>query len=88
MDLNSGAKITRRSWTELPMPARVITRINCIGRNQRIPSTITYANRRGDEIVDTIHDYENETDDTDIDDSTYATDLYEDDETLEFDDPH
>eukprot|EP00957_Ditylum_brightwellii_P093362 7109231-Ditylum_brightwellii.AAC.1 len=88
MDLNSGAKIIRQLWTELPMPTRVITRINSIRRNQQMPSTITYANRRGDEIVNTIHDYENETDDTDIDDSTYAMDLSEDDEMLEFDDPH
>eukprot|EP00957_Ditylum_brightwellii_P144273 10991831-Ditylum_brightwellii.AAC.1 len=87
MALNSGAKITRRVWTELPMPARVITRINNIGCSQRVASTITYANRRGKEIVDTIHDYGREIDDTDIDNSTYATDSSNEDETFEFDDP-
>eukprot|EP00957_Ditylum_brightwellii_P186984 14240213-Ditylum_brightwellii.AAC.1 len=87
MTLNSGAKITRRVWTELPMPARVITRINNIGRSQQMASTITYANRRGEEIVDTIHDYRSKIDDTKIDDSTYATDSSNKDETFEFDDP-
>eukprot|EP00957_Ditylum_brightwellii_P008605 652983-Ditylum_brightwellii.AAC.1 len=69
------------------MPARVITRINDIGCKQGMASMITYANRRGEEIVDTIHDYGSKIDDTDIDDSTYATDSSNEDEMLEFDDP-
>eukprot|EP00957_Ditylum_brightwellii_P056078 4250498-Ditylum_brightwellii.AAC.1 len=69
------------------MPARVITRINGIGRKQGMASTITYANRRGKEIVDTIHDYGSKIDDTNIDDSLYATDSSNEDEMLEFNDP-
>eukprot|EP00957_Ditylum_brightwellii_P149675 11398130-Ditylum_brightwellii.AAC.1 len=49
-----------------------------------MPSTITYANRKGDEIIDTLHDYDDE---TDIDDSTHGSILLEEDESLQFDDP-
>eukprot|EP00957_Ditylum_brightwellii_P190118 14472693-Ditylum_brightwellii.AAC.2 len=66
------------------MPLDVINRVNKIGRNQGMPSTITYANRKGDEIRDTLHIYDNE---TDIDDSTHGSILSEEDESLHFDDP-
>eukprot|EP00957_Ditylum_brightwellii_P109876 8381379-Ditylum_brightwellii.AAC.1 len=49
-----------------------------------MPSTLTYANRRGKEIVNTIHDYDNE---TDLDDSTHGSLSSDEDELLYFDDP-
>eukprot|EP00957_Ditylum_brightwellii_P166956 12709280-Ditylum_brightwellii.AAC.1 len=70
MSLTSGSKIIRRVWTELPIPTDVKNRVNSIGRRHGMPSTITYANQRGEEIVGTIHDYDNE---TDLDDSTHGS---------------
>lgn len=84
MSLTSGARITCRAWTELPIPTDVINRINKIGSSQGMPSMITYANRKGEEIVDTIHDYDNQ---TDIDNSTYGSLSSQDEESLYFDDP-
>ena len=33
MNLNTGKRIHRRSWTELPMPNEVIKRVEQLGRN-------------------------------------------------------
>ena len=65
MSLSSGAQITRHRWTTLPMPQEAIERVNQIGRNQGMPSTITYADRQGQELQDALHEIED-------DDSTYS----------------
>jgi len=54
MSLSSGEKVVRYRWTELPMPVEAIERISNIGRGQGMPSTLTYANRHGKEIGDTV----------------------------------
>eukprot|EP00957_Ditylum_brightwellii_P160960 12255323-Ditylum_brightwellii.AAC.1 len=56
-----------------------------MGQDQGMPNTITYSNRKGEEIPDTIFDYDD--DDTDIDDSSVGSFFSEEDESLHFDDP-
>ena len=48
--LDSGKKITRRSWDAIPMPDTVITRVNELGRDQ--PEQLVFADRRGRLIGD------------------------------------
>ena len=65
MALDTGAKITRFQWTELPMPKAVIDRVNQIGKYE--PSILTFTNRHGDKIGDTTQDFDP---DEDIDEIT------------------
>jgi hypothetical protein len=44
MSLTLGERVARYCWTELPMPQEAIDCVSTIGRRQRMPSTITYAN--------------------------------------------
>ena len=71
LSLTSGSRVRRNHWTAMPMPQDVIARVNAIGLRQKMPTKITYANRYGNEIEDTIdeisHDYSSD------DDSTYAS---------------
>ncbi len=50
MSLNSGKKITRRSWDEIPMPDTVIDRVNELGKDQ--PEYFVFTNRKGRRIGD------------------------------------
>ena len=50
MALNTGQKITRHSWTEVPMPDTVIARVNHLGADQ--PEHLTFADRHGNLIGD------------------------------------
>ena len=79
MSLASGERVVRYRWTELPIPREVIDRVSSIGRRQGMPSTLTYANRHGDEIGDTIADYSD--DQSDPDDETYKPDEDDDDDS-------
>eukprot|EP00957_Ditylum_brightwellii_P073220 5566364-Ditylum_brightwellii.AAC.1 len=56
-----------------------------MGRDQGMPNTITYSNRKGEKIPNIIFDYDG--DDTDIDDDSIRSVLSEEDESLHFDDP-
>eukprot|EP00957_Ditylum_brightwellii_P127506 9723781-Ditylum_brightwellii.AAC.1 len=56
-----------------------------MGWDQGMSNTITYSNRKGEEIPYTIFDYDD--DDTNIDDSSVGSFLSEEDESLRFDDP-
>ncbi len=56
MALDTGAKITRFQWTELPMPKTVIDRVNQIGKDE--PPILTFTNRHGDKIGDTTQDFD------------------------------
>ena len=82
MSLTSGSRITRHRWTELPMPKDVINRVTQMGREQKMPTTITISNRHGREIVDSLEEVQD-------DDSSNSSDSYlgsdEDDVTLEYD---
>jgi hypothetical protein len=78
MSLSSGERVVRYRWTELPMPREAIDRVSAIGRRQHMPSTITYVDRHGHEIGDTINELE---DDVSDDDSSYL-DSQRDDESM------
>ena len=78
MSLSSGGRITRHRWTTLPMPQEAIEQVNQIGLNQGMPSTITYADRQGQELQDALHEIED-------DDSTYSDDTSSADEQLDND---
>jgi hypothetical protein len=41
MSLRSGEKITRYSWTPIPMPGTVIDRVNILGSNE--PEFLSFA---------------------------------------------
>ena len=70
MSLTSGAKVIRYQWTKMPIPTDAINRVYHIGQQQGMPSTITYSNRRGEEILDTIDDFDGM---DEADDSTYVS---------------
>ena len=57
MSLTSGAKVKRHRWTELPTPTDAIQRVNQIGRNDGMPSTISYSHRSGMEISDPLEEF-------------------------------
>jgi hypothetical protein len=46
MALNTGKKITRRSWDVIPMPDTVIARVNALGTDQ--PEQLIFTDRRVD----------------------------------------
>jgi hypothetical protein len=48
MSLRSGLKITRYSWTLIPMPDTVIDRVNALGSAE--PEILSFADRRGRKI--------------------------------------
>ena len=71
MSLTTGSRIRRNHWTKMPVPTEVIARVNTIGAQQKMPTKLTYANRYGHEIQDTINHFEY--DSSDDDDSSYST---------------
>jgi hypothetical protein len=56
MSLASGEQVSRYWWTKLPIPREAINQVSSIGWHQGMPSMITYANRHGCEIDDTVAD--------------------------------
>ena len=73
MSLTSGARLVRHRWTPLPMPSDAIQRVTQMGRAQHMPSTVTFADRHGNEIADPIlQDLDNYSYGSD-DDSTYSS---------------
>jgi hypothetical protein len=65
MVLDTGKKITRRSWDVIPMPDTVIARVNALGTDQ--PEQLILSNRRGCPIRDVeipgVMDFEEEDND-------------------------
>jgi hypothetical protein len=53
-------------------PHEAVTRINNIGKLQKMPTMLTYADRYGKEIPETIDDYPSDSNDDDSDDDTYS----------------
>ena len=49
---------TQKPLDKMPMPLEVIVRVNDIGTEQKIPTKLTYANKYGHEIEDTISELE------------------------------
>jgi hypothetical protein len=65
MALNTGKKITRRSWDVIPMPDMVIARVNALGTDQHERLIFTNRCRRpiGDVEIPAVMDFEEEDDD-------------------------
>jgi hypothetical protein len=65
MALNTGKKITHRSWDVIPMPDMVIACVNALGTDQ--PKQLIFTDRRGRPIGDVeipgVMDFEEEEDD-------------------------
>ena len=55
LNLRTGKRITRRSWTELPMPQEAIERVNQLGLADRQPELLTFYDRKGRLIGETEH---------------------------------
>jgi hypothetical protein len=75
MSLSSGEWVVRYWWTEFPVPREAINCVSAIGWCQHMPSTITYANRHGHEINDTINELDEDTSGNDL---TYLDSQQED----------
>ena len=75
MCLSTGARITRDRWTDLPMPREVIHRVSDMGRQQGMPTTLTFADRHGRELEDRLVDI------PDDDNTQEAYDPHYDDES-------
>ena len=53
LNLRTGKRITRRSWTELPMPQEAIEQVNQLGAADRQPELLTFCDRKGRLIGET-----------------------------------
>ena len=82
MSLTSGENLIRHRWTELPMPREAITRVNNIGKTQKMPTMLTYSNRYGAELPETIDDYPSDSETDDSDDDTYSQPDDSDDDSI------
>ena len=69
MSLMSGKSITRTRWTPLPLPSEVIKRVNSMGKAQKMPHTLTFGDRMGSEIQDSLNDAADWPDSDDEDES-------------------
>ena len=88
MSLASGDKLIRYRWTELPMPSESIDRVNAIACRQQMPSNITYANREGVEIMNTVDSYPDDASansQSDSDDDDYSQTSSSDDDSISID---
>ena len=54
MCLSTDARITRDRWTDLPMPREVIPRVTDMGRQQGMPTTLTFADQHGRKLEDRL----------------------------------
>lgn len=54
LNLQTGKTINRRSWTHLPMPQEVIDRVNELGKADSQAELLTFQDKQGREIGDTI----------------------------------
>merc|ERR1712214_141743 len=50
MNLNTGKRIHRRSWTELPMPNEVIKRVEYLGKKDNQPEILIFTDKHGEEL--------------------------------------
>ncbi len=51
LSLTTGKNVTRRKFTEMPMPDSVIRKISSIGKKERCKSGLSFKNRKGEEYV-------------------------------------
>jgi hypothetical protein len=58
MSLTTGRRLHRHRWTALPLPDDARNRVSHLGRQQNMPSSLTFADRFGTLIPDTLIDVE------------------------------
>ena len=64
LNLQSGQRITRACWNELPMPQDVIDRIHVLARRSKAHRGLTFACGNGDEIAPDDDDYDSDDEST------------------------
>jgi hypothetical protein len=64
MSLATGRRITRRSWTALPMPQDVTDRVNTIAQQQNVNQGLLFLDRNGICNDDDLADVADDDDDT------------------------
>ena len=86
MSLTTGERLVRSRWTPLPIPRDAQTRVNNFGSKQKMPKSLTFSDRHGQELRDNLDDIDewgNEDDDTyeyeeNVDDDELTYDVMED----------
>ena len=68
MSLVTGLRLVRSRWTPLPLPQDAQSRVESFGSQQNMPKTVTFGDRHGHEIPDSLEDIVERSDD---DDDTY-----------------
>ena len=69
MSLVTGVCLVRSRWTPLPLPRDAQSRVESFGSKQNMPKTLTFGDRHGHEIPDSLEDIEEWR--IDDDDDTY-----------------
>ncbi|GAX19421.1 hypothetical protein FisN_4Lu403 [Fistulifera solaris] len=77
LSLSTGERLHRQYWTPMTMPNDVIARVSQLGAKQKMPKTLTFANRFGLELPDYPDDADDDHDSSyspsDDDDSSVDT---------------
>ena len=79
MSLVTGLCLVRSRWTPLPLPRDAQSRVESLGRQQNVPKTLTFGDRHGLEIPDSLEEI---VECSDNDDDTYE--FQEDPDTDDF----
>ena len=83
MSLATGECLIRSQWTLLPLPRKAQTRVNYFGCKQKMPKSLTFGDRHGQEIPDNLDEAREWSDD---DDDTYKFQDDMDNDDLSYDD--
>ena len=79
MSLATGECLVQSRWTALPVPCEAQNRVNKFGNKQKMPKTLTFADRHGHEIQDNLEEVLERNDE---DNETYEFQEDVDDEEL------
>ena len=83
MSIATGERLVRSRWTPLPMPREAQARGNNFGSKQKMPKSLTFGDRHGQELHDNLDEVEEWCDE---DDDTYEYENSVNDDELSFDD--
>ena len=65
MSLVTGVPLVRSRWTSLPLPREAQTQVESFGRKHNMPKTLTFGDPHGHEILDSLEDIVEWSDDDD-----------------------
>ncbi|CAJ1945436.1 unnamed protein product [Cylindrotheca closterium] len=85
MSVATGKRITRQHWTPLPMPTDVIEAVSNRGLQQGMPTTLTFADRHGMELIDDDDDVDDDHDSLYSSSNASATHTHTDDDDISYD---